>query len=48
MIRTDGEKELGNPIRSAWLDYIYIYTNLLPNSIYGDKEKEKKNARIQR
>ena len=21
--------------------YIYIYTNLLPNSIYGDKEKEK-------
>ena len=22
--------------------YIYIYTNLPPNSIYGDKEKEKK------
>ena len=22
--------------------YIYIYTNLLPTSIYGDKEKEKK------
>ena len=22
--------------------YIYIFTNLLPNSIYGDKEKEKK------